>query len=127
MDITNGDPILVNLTYNGVAGTLTETLTDETTLGVFSHSFTGANFQTLLNSSTGYVGFTGATGGAESTQTISNFTFGGGGNYGNNLNVTAPSVLERDVVGKLQQSRLGRARCTSVAAADSCFSTTGPP
>jgi hypothetical protein len=67
------DPILVSISYDG-SSTLTETLTDQTdpsstyteSYGVDLASFTG---------STGYIGFTGGSGGFTSTQTVSALTF----------------------------------------------------
>lgn len=67
----SGNPINVTLNYSGT--TLTETLLDTTTNK--SDSFTySVNLITALGT-TAYVGFTGATGGTVSTQTISNFSY----------------------------------------------------
>ena len=90
-DLTDGDPIQVNLAYNSAAGILSETLTDPGK-GTFSYSFTGVNFQAVLAGQSGYVGFTGVTGGVNSTQTISNFIFSGGNGvvqYANAVSVAA--------------------------------------
>ena len=43
--------------------------------GSFSDSQTGVNMASILGSQFAYMGFTGATGGANATQTISNFTY----------------------------------------------------
>ena len=75
VNVGSTDPILVNLKYNGVAGTLTETLLDETSHATASCTFTGVNYQAALGGSVGYVGFTGATSGNSATQVISNFQF----------------------------------------------------
>ena len=75
VDLTSGHPILVNLAYNGAAGVLTESFTDQTTLQRFSTTFTGINFEGLLGGQSGFVGFTGSTGDGNSVQTISNFQF----------------------------------------------------
>ena len=92
-----GDPILVNVTYSGAASTVSEVLTDETTLGTVSYTYSGVNLQTLLGGQSGYVGFTGATGGAISTQTISSFTLGTGTllpQYANPVSVAAGATGE---------------------------------
>jgi autotransporter-associated beta strand protein len=75
VNVASGDPILVAVSYSGTAQTVTETLTDQTTRNTVSYSYTGVNFQSLLGSQSGYVGFTGGDGGSTSTQTISNFVF----------------------------------------------------
>ena len=69
----SGDPINVQLTYNGT--TLSETLTDannSTNTSTFSYTVNLAN---VLGASTAYVGFTGADGATTSTQTIGNFSY----------------------------------------------------
>jgi hypothetical protein len=74
VDLADGDPIRVTLTYDGTAHTLTETLTNLTN-PLFTYSLTrSADIQGVVGS-IGYVGFTGATGGAYSNQLISDFTF----------------------------------------------------
>ena len=73
VDLADGDPILVTLVYDG--SLLTETLKDQTTADTFTKSY-AANIASAVGGSTAFVGFTGGTGGAFSTQTISNFTFG---------------------------------------------------
>ena len=52
-------------------------LTDQTTRSSYSETFSGVNLSqvSILNGTTGYIGFTGGDGGATSTQTISNFSF----------------------------------------------------
>ena len=58
---------------------MTESVTEDfgaTTITFPNSTQTGpVDFQSLLGGTTGYVGFTGATGGSTSTQTVSNFTF----------------------------------------------------
>ncbi len=68
----NGDVIQVVLSYDG--SVLTETLTDLNTGATYSTSYT-ENLSAILGSDTAYVGFTGGTGAAASTQIVSNFTF----------------------------------------------------
>jgi hypothetical protein len=73
VDVASGHPILVTLRYSG-GPTLTETLTD-TVANTTSFKAYSANIPSAVGASTAYVGFTGGTGGATATQTISNFTF----------------------------------------------------
>jgi hypothetical protein len=68
----SGDPINVLLSY--VQDVLTITLTDATTKNTYTASVT-TNLPAAIGSSVAYVGFTAATGGLASTQTISNFVF----------------------------------------------------
>jgi hypothetical protein len=72
LDLASGDQILVTLTYKG--STLTEDLADMLT-GQSYHT----NYTTSLPSAAGgspsYIGFTGATGGVASRQTVTGFTF----------------------------------------------------
>jgi hypothetical protein len=73
VDLVDGDPILVTLTYNG--SQLTETLTDELVpADTYTNTF-AADLPAAVGGATALVGFTGGTGGGYSTQTISNFTF----------------------------------------------------
>jgi len=83
-DISSGDPIQVTLTYDPKTTTLTEALTDMTTGGTATYTYTidvalmvGADSRNLQAGAPGtaFVGFTGGTGGATSVQTFSNFTF----------------------------------------------------
>ena len=68
--LTNGHPILFNLSYNG--SILTVTITDEWTLQSNTIAYT-MNLASL--GATATMGFTGGTGGANAVQTFSNFTF----------------------------------------------------
>jgi len=72
LSLGSGDPIQVHLVYEG--STLSETLTDLTTLAQFS-STDSVNISSFVGNGTVLVGFTGATGAEASTQTIQNFTF----------------------------------------------------
>ena len=69
--LTGGDPIAVDLSYNGT--TLTESLTDTTTGASFRTGY-AVNIARIVGSSTAYVGFTGGSGLFTATQTISNFS-----------------------------------------------------
>jgi hypothetical protein len=72
VNLASGDPIKVVLKYNGVK--LTETLTDTVTAATYTTSYT-IDIPAVVGAPTAYVGFTGATGGGSSTQTISDFSF----------------------------------------------------
>ena len=72
IDFSKGNPIRIALTYNGA--TLTQVTTDTITNATVTFSY-AANLQFILGSTTALVGFSGATGGYNATQTISNFTF----------------------------------------------------
>ena len=71
-----GDTIQVALSYNG--STLTETLTDLVNGNSYSTSYDNVNLSQILGSDTAHVGFSAATGGGASPQTVSNFTFAAG-------------------------------------------------
>ncbi len=69
-----GDAIQVVLSYNGRA--LTETLTDLVNGNTYSTTYNNVDLAQILGSTTAYVGFSAATGGGVSTQTVSDFIFG---------------------------------------------------
>ncbi len=73
--LQNGDPIEVNLSYNG--SILTETLTDLSNHATYSTNYTisAADLTNILGSGSAYVGFTGGSGLDTATQTVSNFVF----------------------------------------------------
>ncbi|HEY2588860.1 MAG TPA: autotransporter-associated beta strand repeat-containing protein, partial [Tepidisphaeraceae bacterium] len=75
VDLSNGDPIQVSLVYDGVGRTLMETLTDSANNNTFTQTLYGIDYQSLVGGNSAYVGFTGGTGGAVSTQTIGSFQF----------------------------------------------------
>lgn len=75
MDFHLGHSIRVILTYDGVAKSLQETLTDLTTRAVFTHTYSVDLSQYLTSGSTAYAGFTAATGGMTSTQDIQSWSF----------------------------------------------------
>jgi len=72
LNLASGDPIFVTLTYlNGIASL---TLTD--TNDGYSYNHTVAlNLPAAVHGNTAYVGFTGASGGVGSDQTVSDFNF----------------------------------------------------
>jgi hypothetical protein len=67
----NTNPIQVNVSY--AAGVVSATFTDTVTAGTFTTNFT-VNIPAVVGGSSAYVGFTGADGGASSTQAVSDFT-----------------------------------------------------
>lgn len=70
----NGTAVNVTIVYNYSAKTLTLTLVQGVTT-IYNHTYTGIDIPTIIGSPLAWVGFTGATGGSQSTQTISNFIF----------------------------------------------------
>ena len=68
-----GDTIQVGLTYDG--SVLTETLTDLVNGHTYSTSYDNVDLAQVLGADTAYVGFSAATGGGDSTQTVSDFNF----------------------------------------------------
>ena len=75
--ISNTSSSFVTIVYNGVTQTFTETLSDAQ--GTYTTTLTNFDLASQLGETgpavTGYIGFTGGTGGINDTQTISNFTF----------------------------------------------------
>jgi hypothetical protein len=72
VNVAGSYPIDVKLSYFG--GTLNVAMRDGVTGNVHTFS-TAVDIPTVLGTSTGYVGFTGATGGATATQKVYNFAF----------------------------------------------------
>jgi fibronectin-binding autotransporter adhesin len=90
-----GQPIDVNLVYNGPAQTLTETLTGDSDGTSETLVYTGIDYSALVGGpaggmTTAYVGFTGGSGGAAAAQTISNISYG--------LNLTSPQSISNAVI-----------------------------
>jgi hypothetical protein len=79
VDLSTGDQTIVRVTYAGT--TLTQTVADLSTGAASAQTYTGVNLQSILGSNTAIVGITGATGGLNSTQTISNFKYNATGTY----------------------------------------------
>lgn len=72
LNIASGDPIFVVMTYyNGIASL---TLTDTNTGGSYNTTI-ALNLPAVVGGTAAYVGFTGASGGVGSDQTISDFNF----------------------------------------------------
>ncbi len=70
--IDNGDQVQFNLAYYGT--TLTENVVDLTSHRGIAQVFSNIKMPTIAGTNTAYVGFSGGTSGAASTQKISNFT-----------------------------------------------------
>ena len=71
----NANPIQVNLIYSG--GNLSAAFKDLVTSATFTTNFP-INIPSVIGANQAYVGFTGADGGVNSTQVISNFTMSPG-------------------------------------------------
>jgi hypothetical protein len=90
----NADPIQVNVGYSG--GILTASFKDLISSAAFTTNYT-IDIPTIVGGGSAYVGFTGADGGANSTQVISNFTMNPppvslkAQHVGNNLVLTWPA------------------------------------
>lgn len=72
VDFDSTDPISVSINYT--TSNLSVTVTDVTTAASYSTNF-NVDLEAVAGGSTAYVGFTGASGAAQSHQTISNFQF----------------------------------------------------
>jgi alpha-L-arabinofuranosidase len=72
INLHSGDTMTAHLVYNGKV--LTMTITDTVTKAAYTTSFT-VNIPATVGNNTAYVGFTGGTGGASSTQQILAWTF----------------------------------------------------
>jgi autotransporter-associated beta strand protein len=73
VNLASGLPTTVTVTYDPLTQTLMESLVSG--VNNYSNTFFGVNLPAALGGTVGYFGFTGATGGAASTQTVGNFTF----------------------------------------------------
>ncbi|HLX60677.1 MAG TPA: C25 family cysteine peptidase [Planctomycetota bacterium] len=97
VNLASGDPIQFTVTYNSTAQTVVVNLKDLTTNGTFTNTYTAQNIATSVTGTTCYVGFTGGTGGANCTETISNFAYNSGTPntpvtvYPNNVSIQGPA------------------------------------
>src|SRR5207253_1979144 len=99
-DGTTGDPTNVTLSYDPVSGTVTENLFDSVNNATFTQVITVGHLTALLGGgSTALFGFTGATGGLNARQTITNFSFAPGtdSNYTNNVVLTGGASSTIDI------------------------------
>ena len=74
VEINSGNPIEVTLEYDVVQQLLTETLVDTVTQQEFNTTYDNVRLPSLLGESS-WLGFTGGTGAAISTQVITDFTY----------------------------------------------------
>ena len=81
VNFNSGDPISVALVYDAATTTLTETDFDTVTAATFTTSYTD-DIAGNLGTNVAFIGFTGGTGGSNSTQQISNFSFTAGSGAG---------------------------------------------
>jgi fibronectin type 3 domain-containing protein len=72
INLHNGNPVQATLAYNGT--TLTVTLTDTVTNKTATQTY-AVNIPSFIGGTTAFVGFTGGTGAATSTQDILNWTY----------------------------------------------------
>jgi hypothetical protein len=73
VSLISDDPITFNLTYDG--NTLSVTLIDPVATNTYNTSYEIGPLSAIVGADTAYIGFTAATGGVSSVQTISNFSF----------------------------------------------------
>lgn len=73
VDLSGGDPIQVNLDYNG--STLRISLSNTVSAATFTTNVTGVNLPAVVGSSVAYVGITAATGGLNAEQQVSDFRY----------------------------------------------------
>jgi hypothetical protein len=74
LDVTINHPINVRISYDSASQSLTTKLLDTVAGTTFTRTETGVDLPTALGESA-YIGFTGATGGVNSDQSVSNFKF----------------------------------------------------
>jgi fibronectin-binding autotransporter adhesin len=70
-----GDPINMAVSYNALTDVLTWSGTDAAKSLTFSESQAGVNLQSITGGTSAFLGFTGANGYLNSTQTITNFAY----------------------------------------------------
>jgi hypothetical protein len=87
VNLNSGNPIDVVLIFDTASNTVTEILTEtvnSTTVNTFTRTYSDVNLRSVLGAKA-YVGFTGADGGANSIQTITNFSLATSPIYGATL------------------------------------------
>ena len=113
VDLSSGNPIHITLSYDPLLQTLSQTLTDTTTLATYSNTFTGVNLASIVGGNTAYFGFSGATGGQVATQDITGFLVSSlgnsGGTFANNVVVTGgvSSTIQVSGAGSLGSASMG--------------------
>ncbi len=99
VELASGDPIQVVLSFSPATMTVNETLNDLSAGTTYTTQYTTQDLVGLLGD-TAFVGFSGGTGGSNSTQTISNFTYSivdGTAPYANNVVLPAGGTGTIDV------------------------------
>jgi hypothetical protein len=97
--LAGGNPIRIDLNYDGLSGKITQTLTDIVNGNTASQVYTGVDLEALLGGTTGFVGFTAATGGANAIQTIRDFVFvNEGASYANDVDVATGATAELHIL-----------------------------
>ncbi|HEX3149406.1 MAG TPA: autotransporter-associated beta strand repeat-containing protein, partial [Gemmataceae bacterium] len=77
VNLASGNPINISIGYNAGLQTLTITFAEQNTTNTFTRTYSGVNLNAIFNGSPAWVGFTGATGGLNAIQSISNFNYTG--------------------------------------------------
>jgi hypothetical protein len=115
-DLTTGDVVNVTLVYNASSGTITQMLNDTTNNTSFTSVFPLGNttLASIVGSNTALIGFTGATGGSNSTQVVSNFEFDAAttSTYTNNVVVNGGSTATIDLATNSSISTVGMGSLT---------------
>ena len=76
VNVNSGDPINVTLTYDPIGHTITENLSDATTSATYGPVvYSNISLPEILDSPVAFIGFTGATGGLNAQQDITNFSY----------------------------------------------------
>ncbi len=98
-DGTTGDPVNIKLVYDQVTGTLTEFLTDTVNNATFTNITATGDLTSLVGDTQAFLGISGATGGLNSIQTITNFSFAPSTdtNYTNNVVLTGGASATIDL------------------------------
>jgi autotransporter-associated beta strand protein len=101
VNLAGGNPIQITLTYNPVDQTINETMFDLVTRDSFSTIFPGVDLPGAVGGTSGFIGFTGATGGLFASQTVDNFSFNSfaqGVTVANNISTAAGSTTGLEVL-----------------------------
>jgi autotransporter-associated beta strand protein len=132
-DLTTGDVVQVTLVYDAGAGTITQMLNDTTANTMFTSVFPlGGTLASIVGGNTALIGFTGATGGSNSTQVVSNFEFDTAttSTYVNNVVVNGGSTATIDLATNATVGGIGMGTLTvnsGVGTTLNLTATTAPP
>jgi PEP-CTERM motif len=75
VNVDLGNPVNVVLSYKEADHALTEKMTDTVTNATFTRVWRGISIQSQVGATTAIVGFTGATGGVNAAQSVTNFQY----------------------------------------------------